>query len=193
MANAASYRYDLGNSQVIYLSNQGSLTSVTFSSSAAGQQQQSSQAVSTGQWTAAPKLYALGGGYVATILAAQTFYLSMQGNQVQMSSGAVGDAIAQQISQLEPLPMQVAEPPSIPSMQPMNPMQPMTMTMGDMSMSPGEMRMGDMRLSTQLSQSTEGRSAEGQSSGRPKKYCSQCGAAVEGSDRFCAQCGNQLA
>lgn len=191
MANAASYRYDLGNSQVIHLGNQGILTTVTFSSSAASQQQQSSQGVSTGQWTAPPKLYRLGGGFVAAIFAQQTFYLSMQGNQIQMSAG--GEGIAQQISQLEPLPMQVAEPPSIPSMQPMKPMQPMTMTMGNMSMSPGEMRMGDMRLSTQVSQSTEGSSAEGQSSGRQKKFCSQCGAAVEESDRFCAQCGNKLA
>ncbi len=44
MANAASYRYDLGNAQVIYLSNQGILTTVTFSSSGVGQQQQNTLA-----------------------------------------------------------------------------------------------------------------------------------------------------
>ena len=196
MANAVSYRYDLGNARVIHLSNQGDLTTVTFYSSAAGQLQQSSQAVSIGRWTATPKLYALGGGYVATVFAAQTFYLSMQGNQMQMSSAATNDAIAQQISQLEPLPMQVTQPPfaspTEPAISPMTPMQPMTMTMGNMSMSMGEMRMGDMRLNTQGHQPTEASSAKGQSSER-QKYCSQCGVAVERRDRFCAQCGNKLA
>lgn len=194
MANAASYRYDLGNSQVIYLSNQGILTTVTFSSSGAGQQQQSSQGVSTGQWTAPPQLYQLGGGFVAAISAQQTFYLSMQGNQIQMSAG--GEGVAQQISQLEPLPMQPAEPPATTSMQPMTPMQPMNMTMGNMSMSMGEMRMGDMRMGTQASQSAKDSAANGPSSRESqgqKKFCSQCGVAVGRGDRFCAQCGNKLA
>ena len=143
MANAASYRYDLGNAQTIYLSNQGVLTTVTIHSGGVGQQQQSSQGLSTGQWTAPPKLYRLGGGHVVTVFADQTFYLSIQGNQMQMSSGANGEGIAQQISELEPLPMQPAESPSVQAMKPMAPMPPMSMSMGDMSMSMGEMRMGE--------------------------------------------------
>lgn len=212
MANAASYRYDLGNSQRLYLSNQGILTTVTIYIGNAGQQQQSTQGVATGQWKALPQLYQLGGGHVATVFADQTFYLSIQGNQMQMSSGASGEGIAQQISQLEPLPMQPAESPSTLETRPMVPMQPMTMTMGDMSMSMGEMRMGDMRMGTQANSSqtnsqtsyTEKSRLEGQVAGsRPiedlpgalgqRKFCSQCGAAVGGRDRFCAQCGSQLA
>ena len=199
MTNAAAYRYDLGNAQTIYLSNQGILTTVTIHSGGVGQQQQSSQGLSTGQWTTPPKLYRLGGGYVATVFAEQTFYLSIQGNQMQMSSGASGAGIAQQISELEPLPMQPAEPPSVPTMKPMTPMQPMTMTMGDMSMSMGEMRMGDMSMGTQSGQSQASSSAGSRSvedspdATGQKRFCSQCGSAVGVGDRFCAQCGNKLA
>ena len=201
MASATSYRYDLDNAQAIYLSNQGILTTVTFSSSGTGQQQQSSQSVSTGQWTAPPEIYQLGGGFVAVVSAQQPYYLSIQGHQMQMSAGASGEGIAQQISQLEPLPMQSTEPPSGPSMQPMTPMQPMTMTMGNMSMSMGEMSMGEMSLSSQASSSAGQTAAESQPTKKradaeqkagQKKFCSQCGSAVGAGDRFCAQCGHQL-
>ncbi len=194
MANAASYCYDLGNSQKLYLSNQGMLTTVTIYVGSAGQQQQSSQGVATGVWKSLPQLYQLGGGHVATVFADQTFYLSIQGTQMQMSAGASGEGIAQQISQLEPLPAQPVEPPSAPTMKPMTPMQPMTMTMGDMSMSMGEMRMGDMRMGTQPSEQAAGSSSAGQTDAvGQKRFCSQCGAEVGMRDRFCAQCGSQLA
>ncbi|MEM8505417.1 MAG: zinc ribbon domain-containing protein [Cyanobacteria bacterium P01_D01_bin.1] len=191
MANAASYCYDLSGSQKLYLSNQGMLTTVTSYVGSAGQQQQSSQGVATGQWKALPQLYQLGGGYIAIIFADQTFYLSIQGTQMQVSAGASGDGIAQQISQLEPLPAQPTEPSSTPAMKPMTPMapmtpmQPMTMTMGDMSMSMGEMRMGDMSMSAQSTASQSEAASQ-------KKFCSHCGAAVGVRDRFCSQCGNQL-
>ncbi|EDX87670.1 hypothetical protein S7335_5380 [Synechococcus sp. PCC 7335] len=211
MATAASYCYDLGDSQRLYLSNQGLLTSVTIYIGSEGQQQQSSQGVATGLWKALPQLYRLGGGYVATIFADQPFYLSIQGSQMQVSAGASGAGIAQQVSQLEPLPMEPAEPPSVPAMKPMMPMQPMTMTMGDMSMSMGEMRMGNMSMGTQTSSSqtsshsgdmvsrsavdqpARGQSLEDRSSTvEQKKFCSQCGASVGARDRFCAQCGSRL-
>lgn len=188
MTNAASYSYDLGSSQRLFLSNQKTLTSVTIYASSAGQQQQSAQSIATGPWQAVPQLYRLGGGYVATVFADQTFYLSIQGTQVQMSVGAIAQEIAQQISQLDPLPVEAAEPPSMPSMKPMapmQPMQPMTMKMGDMSMSMGEMRMGDMSLSAHPAEGQPGAASQ-------KKFCSQCGAAVGVRDRFCAQCGSQL-
>ncbi|MBE9064423.1 zinc ribbon domain-containing protein [cf. Phormidesmis sp. LEGE 11477] len=204
MAGAVSYRCDLGNSQELYLSNQGILTTVTIYTGSAGQQQQSSQAVATGEWKASPQIYRLGGGYVATVFAEQTFYLSIQGNQMQMSSGASGEGTAQQIRQLEPLPMQPAESPSVSTMKPMTPMQPMTMTMGDMSMSMGEMRMGNMSMGTQASSSQASSQRSSTAASQPaeeqaaaaqsgqKKFCSQCGAAVRVGDRFCAQCGTQL-
>ena len=199
MASTASYRYDLGNSQTIYLSNQGGLTTVTIVSGGMGQQQQSGQSFSSGQWTAPPKLYQLGGGHVAIVFADRPFYLSILGGQMQVSSGASGQGIEQQVSELQPLIMQPADLPSVPSMKPMTPMQPMTMTMGNMSMSMGEMRMGEMNLSTsaghaQSNQAQAGASASGEPKGMgEKRFCSQCGAAVRMGDRFCAQCGHQLA
>ena len=215
MASAASYRCDLGNSRAIYLSNQGVVTMVTVYSGGAGQQQQSSQGFSTGEWTATPKLYQVGGGYVVTVFAEQTFYFLVQGGQMQVSSGTDRERIAQGMSGLEPLPMVEGEMPSAPGMagmkmkgmEPMTQMQPMTMTMGNMSMSMGEMRMGNMRLSTQADQAQgssaersegvvgqgQGGSAEGvESEVGQKKFCSQCGAKVQAGDRFCSQCGNQL-
>ncbi|MGD1898499.1 MAG: zinc-ribbon domain-containing protein [Phormidesmis sp.] len=202
MADTASYRYDLDNFQRLYLSNQSTLTTVTISSNSAGQQQQSSQGITTGQWTALPQLYRLESGYVATVFADQTFYILIQGNQIQMSAGAHEESIAQQINQLDPLPMQPAKPPSVPTMKPMTPLQPMSMTMGNMSMRMGEMQMGNMSIGTQASSSwsnsqpgdtAQSRAVEEPSSAaRQRKFCSQCGAVVGAQDRFCSQCGTQL-
>lgn len=192
MATAASYCYDLGNSQRLYLSNQGLLTSVTIHTGSEGQQQQSSQGVATGPWKALPQLYRLGGGYVATVFADQPFYLSIQGSQMQVSAGASGAGIAQQISQLEPLSLQPAEAPSVPAMKPMMPMQPMTMTMGDMSMSMGT-QTSSSQTSSRSSDMEKSQSLEEQPGAvEQKKFCSQCGASVGARDRFCAQCGTRL-
>ena len=206
MSGSASYRYDLGGFRYLYLSNQGTFTTVTLYSGNMGQQQQSSQSITTGTWQALPQVYQLGNVYVATIFAEQTLYLSIQGSQIQISSGASGASVAQQISQLDPLPRQSAEPPSGPTMEPMTPMQPMTMTMGDMSMSMGDMSMGNMRMGNmgmgaQASsshanspvQNPSDSSVKSQSDATgQKKFCSQCGAPVGASDRFCSQCGYQL-
>lgn len=190
MATAASYRCDLGNRQSMYISNQGILTTVTVHSGGLSQQQQSSQAVSTGPWTSPPKIYQLGGGHVAVVLANQTFYLSIQGNQMQMNAGLQGKGIEQQIRDLEPLPMQPAEAPTMPAMQPMQPTQPMTMTMGNMSMTMGgEMKMGDTIVNAQSVQAEVSQTEDM----NQQKFCSQCGHQVEASDRFCSQCGHQLA
>lgn len=174
---------------------------MTVVSSGMGQQQQSGQSFSSGQWTAPPKLYQLGGGHVAIVFAERTFYLSIVGGQMQVSSGAGGQGIEQQISELQPLPMQPAELPSMHSMRPMPPMPPMTMTMGNMSMRMGEMRMGEMNLNASTSQSQFNQSQASAAAAasdepeemREKRFCSQCGAAVRMGDRFCAQCGHQLA
>lgn len=171
---------------------------MTVVSSGMGQQQQSGQSFSSGQWTAPPKLYQLGGGHVAIVFAERTFYLSIVGGQMQVSSGAGGQGIEQQISELQPLPMQPAELPSMPAMRPMPPM---TMTMGNMSMRMGEMRMGEMNLNASTSQSQFNQSQASAAAAasdepeemREKRFCSQCGAAVRMGDRFCAQCGHQLA
>jgi hypothetical protein len=63
-------------------------------------------------------------------------------------------------------------------------MQPMTpMKMGNMQMSanPMTMQMGDMRLSMGNATPPDTR-----------KFCTQCGAAINAGDRFCGSCGHQL-
>jgi zinc-ribbon domain len=117
---------------------------------------------------------------------------------------------------MEPMqPMQPMEP-----MQPMQPMKPMEsmksdlppmkpmkpIKMGNMEMSgmnsPMEMRMGNMQMSmgnTRMGRPTE-QTRAGQvpsnSSPQPsqstRRFCSQCGVAVDADDRFCSSCGHRL-
>ncbi|WP_121971028.1 zinc ribbon domain-containing protein [Leptolyngbya sp. BC1307] len=222
MAIAAAYQYELGSNQVLYLSNQDEFTSLTVASRSAGQQQQSGSRYSTGKWTAAPMLHRLAEGIVVTISAAkETYYLQIQGGQTQMSSDRTSD-FAAQLAQSQPTPMQPTEVPSsaMPPMKPMTPMQPMqpmkpmqmnaspmTMSMGDMEMSPGDMRMGDMTLSSASAKSAsaassshpEGSAAD-DASAKVKRFCAQCGSAIQSGDspserlrqRFCAYCGTSL-
>ncbi len=215
MAIAAAYQYELGSNQVLYLSNQDEFTSLTVASRSAGQQQQSGSRYSTGKWTAAPVLHRLAEGIVVTISAAkETYYLQIQGGQTQMSSDRTSD-FAAQLAQSQPTPMQPTEVQSgsamspmkpmtpMQPMQPMKPMQmnasPMTMSMGDMEMSPGEMRMGDMTLSSALAKSASAASssppnssAAEDASAKVKRFCAQCGSAIQSGDCFCAYCGTSL-
>lgn len=218
MVNAAAYKYELSANQFFYLSNQGEFTTLTVASHASGQQQQSGNRFSTGKWTAAPVLYRLAQGVMIAISAAQeTYYLQIQGGQTQLSAGRTAD-IAAQLERTQPTPMQRTDEMPAPSMQPMTPMQPMqpmhtsgspmSMSMGDMEMSPGEMRMGDMKLSSSSagavsssasSSRTDGSvsanhqtDAQADAQAGVKRFCAQCGSAIQPDDRFCAYCGDRL-
>ena len=215
MADAAAYKCEIDANRQLHLRNEGTVTAVTLLSNSPGQQQQSSNHFTTGQWTAAPALYHLRQGMLIVISAASTYHLQLQGGQIQMLSGALSEQMADQLQQAQPVTLQrddsaktVLDAP----MQPMQPMQPirmqnpMSLSMGDMTMTmgksdAGEMSMGDMKLETQPPNFTEGSSSAAAASAssqgstdaaKARRFCSQCGSAVAPGDRFCAHCGSQL-
>lgn len=184
------YECELSTGQRIYLDCQGNQTIVTLSSSQAGQQQQSSCGFQTGSWTAPPQLFQTAGGAMIKITTAQTESLiQIQGSYMGMSSdlSSIGSSHPIHLSQ-------VASPPpsSMPPMQPMTPMQPITpmqpMKMGDMQMSlnPMAMQMGNMGMQMGVPIPITA------PNGSERRFCSQCGARVEPSDRFCSSCGHQF-
>ena len=200
-----AYLCELETGQRVYLDNQGTQTIVTISSSQPGQQQQASNSMATGAWTAPPEAYRTGAGAVFKISTAQgDQFIQIQGSSVGVM-GAIpplGGAQPMQVQQTATLPTPTAQPmrpmepmQSVQPMQPMEPMQPVQpmqpmepMQMGDMQMSsnPMEMRMGnmEMRMGSQ--------SAAQQPAAKPRQFCNQCGAKLEPGDRFCSSCGNAL-
>jgi hypothetical protein len=196
------YRCDLGSGQQIFLDNQGSKTIVTVSTSSVGQQQQSSSSLQTGPWTEVPQVARLGNGVLIRCVSAQgVFTLQVQGTQIGQATGSINWNAAQTMAvhPVEHMPeptmpsMQPMEPmPPMETMQPMRPMEPIQpmqplqpMRMGNMEMSanPMEMRMGNMEMRM-------GNQAEPQAPKR--RFCTQCGAAVDPDDRFCGSCGHRL-
>ncbi|MEO0704672.1 MAG: zinc ribbon domain-containing protein [Cyanobacteria bacterium J06649_5] len=214
--NAAAYQYTLSSTQTLYLGRQGLNTVVTVQSHGPGQQQQSSQQFATGKWTAVPVLYALGQGVVIVIATlTQTYYLQVQGQQTQMSAGAIAPELAAQIDLNAPLPLTPIEAmpvSSMPSMQPMQPMQPMQMGMNPMSMKMGDMAMsmGSSATGSSVGVSTSTSAASSQSGHTPastpadtapaqsvqpaQSEPSQPGNTDQKTDqkvkRFCPQCGS---
>lgn len=181
-----AYQIEVQPGQQLFIENIGSQTVITLTSSGLGQQQQSSQSVHTGTWTAPPTAYRTAGGmiiYVRTTEGDRT--LAIQQNQIQMTSGT-------QMISGHPVLMQESAPPStssIPPMKPMKPMKPMgTLKMGNMqmSMNPMEMQMGDMKLSMNTPETEES------TPNSSRRFCTQCGTQAKPSDRFCAHCGHQL-
>lgn len=197
MADTTAYQYPLSAHQTLYIGGQGLMTVVTLQSGSPGQQQQSSHQFSTGKWTAIPLLYRLSQGAVVVISTiSETYYLQVQGNQMQMTTGAVSADLASQMSQSQTLPLQPADamPASMPAvdMQPlpqMQPMKPMHLKMGDMEMSMGEMSPGEMNIGKMnMPQRNQ------QSSSQPKaaRFCTQCGSPAKSGDKFCGHCSNRL-
>ena len=212
MADTTAYKYELSAHQTLYIGGQGLMTVVTLQSGSPGQQQQSSNQFSTGKWTAVPLLYRLGQGVVVIISTlAETYYLQVQGSQMQMNAGAVSAKLEAQMSQSQTLPLQPADamPAGMPAMnmsgemQPMpqmQPMKPMSLKMGDMEMNMGEMKMEEMSMgkmntpqSKQESKTQESRIQESGAQQQTKRFCTQCGSPAESDDKFCGYCGNQLA
>ncbi|ACK64251.1 conserved hypothetical protein [Rippkaea orientalis PCC 8801] len=174
------YACELGNSQTVYLNNQGNQTTITVASVGVGQQQQSSTSFLTGQWLSPPQLYRTGNGVILKITTATgESYIQLQGNNISLMgrTPGLGNAQQMQIHQVTNIPN------TMPSMQPMEPMQPMqAIKMGDMqmNMNPMEMRMGNMQMKM------------GEHPQPSPQFCSQCGAKVQGGDRFCSSCGHRL-
>ncbi len=189
-----AYVCDLGAGYQVYLDNQGTQTTITTSCHSLGQQQQASSSLSTGVWTAIPEAYQTPSGTVLKISTAQgAYFVHVQGNSVSTmaQAPALGTAQQMQVQQTAGMPslampsMQPMQPMQSPAMQPMEPMQPMTMGNMQMSMNPMEMRMGDMEMRM-------GSSTDAASSTKRQRFCSQCGARIDPSDRFCASCGHAL-
>ncbi|MGI0493152.1 zinc ribbon domain-containing protein [Alkalinema pantanalense CENA528] len=151
----------------------------------------------------------------------QGFPAGSQGQALQMQQTATMTGMQpmpgmQPIPEMQPMPGMQPIPEmqpmkSMPGMQPMQPMQPMRM--GDMQMNsnPMEMRMGNMEMrmgnptanasvssasaASNVSSSVSSSVASTGSSSaelNAKRFCTQCGNAVQPTDRFCASCGHQL-
>ena len=168
-----AYLCEISPGHQVYLDNQGNQTIVTTAMGQPGQQQQASNSMTTGPWTAPPEAYQSAGGAVFKLFTAQgETCIYVQGNSVSMTGSVPSVAGAQQMS------MQQTTAAPMPPMQPMQPMGNMTM-----SMQPMEMRMGNMELKMEA-QTPQPRAT--------RQFCSQCGAKVAPEDRFCSSCGHAL-
>jgi hypothetical protein len=193
-----TYVCELATGQHLYLDNRAKQTVLTLTSSSRGQQQQSSSSVETGVWTTSPEVFQTAQGIVVRIgTPVGDRLVQLQGNSISLINHSVALNSAQAIPVKPVSDMPSASP--VQPMQPMEPMQPMNLSMGDMkmSMNPMQMQMGNMKLdmgspaasasSTQVS-STQVSCEDTQN----KRFCSQCGVAVDEGDRFCASCGHRL-
>ncbi|MEM1241503.1 MAG: zinc ribbon domain-containing protein [Cyanobacteria bacterium P01_H01_bin.26] len=172
-----AYLCEIAPGHHVYLDNQGSQTIVTTAMGQPGQQQQASNSMTTGAWTAPPAAYQSATGAVFKLFTAQgEICLYVQGSSVSTMGTMPADVGAQ------PLAMQQTA--TIPSMPPMAGMPPMPPMGGmQMSMNPMEMRMGNMELKMD---SPAPKPAAG------RQFCSQCGSKVAPEDRFCSNCGHAL-
>lgn len=185
-----AYVGELDTGQKIYLENQGTETVITNTFSGLGQQQQSSSSITTGSWTAKPKMYKTANGVVLEIITARgKYFVQIQGSSMSVMSETPSPRKDRQMQmrQVESTPAS-----SMPPMEPMKPMQPMQpMKMGDMEMkmNPMEMRMGNMQM--QMGSSMSPSTSDGVHQSK-RRFCSQCGELVNPSDRFCSSCGHRL-
>ncbi|NEQ54698.1 MAG: zinc ribbon domain-containing protein [Leptolyngbya sp. SIO3F4] len=179
-----AYVCEINTGHHIYLDNQGNQTIITTTLGMPGQQQQSSNSMTTGPWTAPPEAYKTDNGAVLKLFSAQgEIRISIQSNSItlmgEVSSSASQTVETQQLSvqQITAVPTNI--------MQPMQPMQPMSMGNMQMTMNPMEMRMGNMELKMESIN-------QGSQPAATRQFCSQCGAKVAPEDRFCSSCGHAL-
>lgn len=206
MSHAMLYSYEIGLGQQIVLQNMGTDTVVTLTTSAAGQQQQASSRVQTGSWVAPPSAFRTSSGVVVRLnTEGGPQFLWVQGHQVGRMAAVPNLEAAQQLSAvvsatpaatppMEPMqpiqpmppltPMVSMEPlQSIPPIAPLEPLPPLTMGNLQMSLNPMEMRMGNMAM--RMGDTPQPAASQ-------PRFCTQCGGAVQPSDRFCASCGHPL-
>ena len=211
MAETTPLTAQLSPQQTLYLSHDGSNTTITVVCSQVGQQQQSASQVKTGRWSAQPQLFKLSQGYVGILRGEQTqhtFYI--QGTQVQVSSGMPNEAIAAELKTTASIPLHpTTNAPSSPQMDPMpriEPMQPMSMgsmSMSPLSSSPMTMTMGEMSMSmgtsvdkTHPPQKPGEQKPDGQKTGEQKTDEQQTNTTAKTNNaktkRFCSQCGESI-
>ncbi len=190
-----AYQINLSGQQQLYLENRARQTIVILGSMLPHQQQSQSNSFATGQWLESPTLFRTAAGWVLRVEAEQgQVFIQLQNGGMQRLEGkpVLADAEVlplQQVANRETFSAQSSQ--SGEGMQPMQPMEPMKpmkpmqpMTMGNMQMNPMRMEMGDMVMQMGT--------PEAQSPAPGKRFCSQCGASVKESDRFCASCGHRL-
>ena len=207
-----AYVCELDSGYRVYLDNQGPQTIVTTSSSQPGQQQQASNSMATGVWTAPPEAYRTGTGAIFKISTAQgEHFIHIQGNRVGVmgESPSLSNAQQMQVQQtstvptpsmqpMQPMKMGEMQPMKMGEVQPMQPMQPMKPIQPMQPMQP--MKMGDMQMSTNpmamsmgnMAMSMGGSAAEASGASGTRRFCSQCGAKIDPGDRFCSSCGHAL-
>lgn len=174
------YTCELAPGHHVYLDNQGEQTIITTAMGLPGQQQQASNSMTTGVWTAPPEAYRLDSGTVFKIFTAQgETCICVQGSSVSVTTAAAA-AGAKPVSMQQTA---AAQP-----MKPMQPMQPMKMGNMQMSINPMEMRMGDMELKMDAGNQAPSPSAQSPT----RQFCSQCGTKVAPEDKFCSRCGHSL-
>jgi hypothetical protein len=202
------YVANLTAQQQIYLENQGNQTVITLLTGSPHQQQSQSISWQTGVWIIPPILWRGAMGFVLRVEGQGGQFLGLiQGSSISTLSAmpAIADA---QIIPLQSLPSPNPDS-TFPSMQPMQPIQPMHMQIKPLEsmppMPPMEMRLGNMHMQMGGATSQSSSHASSQSSNPPstppksaststsiQSFCSQCGAKVGVSDRFCAHCGHAL-
>ena len=179
-----AYVCELNPGHHVYLDNQENQTTITTIMGQLGQQQQASNGMTTGPWTAPPQAYQTSGGAVFKLFTAQgDISIYVQGNSVSMTGSVPSIAGAQPLSMQQTTAVPTTTMPSMPPMQPMQPMGNMQMTMNPM-----EMRMGNMEL--KMDSASPAPTADEATTTR--KFCSQCGAKVAPEDQFCSSCGHRL-
>ncbi|PSB01810.1 zinc ribbon domain-containing protein [Merismopedia glauca] len=162
-----AYTANLPTGERVYLANPKEQTKINSSFSSPSQQQSQSYSLSTGKWTVPPTLFKTRNAAIVRIEAAGgQFFLELQRGSIRVL-GELPDLMGAEILPLQPESEAEVED----NWQEMPPMRPMS-----------PMRMGNMKMEM----------GKPESSSLKAKFCPQCGAAVNKSDRFCAQCGNLL-
>jgi zinc-ribbon domain len=158
------YHWKLETGHQISVDNEGAQTVVTISHTSTGQQQRTSNSFTTGIWIAPPEMTMTPtGGMLKIFTPSGASILQIQGNSIHLQSQS-GTS-------------QAATSTSSSSFSARS--EPMQMGNMQMNMSPMSMKMGDMELNMGATASQ-------------KRFCTECGAAVKPTDKFCASCGQKL-
>jgi len=170
------YGAQLADGWQLYVDNAAGQTHLTSIQAHAGQQQSQAIALPTGTWTVPPSLFRTSQGFILRLEgeSGQTF--------VQIQSGSLQAlTMTPPLASAEVVPLTQRTGPVPGAMPPMAPLPPMQVPPMQMQMNPMRMRMGDMEM--QMGKATPD---------PMRKFCPQCGQAVQVGDRFCSSCGHRL-
>lgn len=177
-----AYHGQLSPHQQIKLVNTNTHTHVTVQSSHGGQQQAQRSSYTTGPWRIPPTLWHTEAGYILRIEAQSSVVLQIQAGGVislLRELPPLGDATVIGLDRIPDAETMESMAPMQP-MAPMEPMSPMEMRMGNMAMKMGDMALQPMGINNPAPPAST------------TNFCPQCGAPVQGSDRFCRSCGHNL-